>query len=136
MKSLLWLLREIVGENTTGECETVFCAIGVNCQIVPYLNENCMSLSGMSSGLHGQTSATAHPRTREQKKSSANSRRVTRGETRGSQRQSLGEELERICPGQVERDHQHEPAGKLSQSEAENFRDEANQSKIETVWFG
>ena len=33
---------------------------GVNCPMVPYLNEICMSLSGMSSGLHGQTSATAH----------------------------------------------------------------------------
>ena len=52
----------------------------------------------------------------------------------GSQRQ-LGQQ---VCPGQVERDHQHEPEGKLSQSEAEDFRDEdeANQSKIETVWFG
>ena len=70
------------------------------------------------------------------RKSSANSRRATRGETRGSQRQSLGEELERVCPGQVECDHQHESTGKLSQSEAENSRDEneADQSKIEIVW--
>ena len=60
MKSLLWLLREIVGENTKGECETVLCAIGVNCPMDPYLNESCMPLSGMSSGPHGQTSATAH----------------------------------------------------------------------------
>ena len=52
----------------------------------------------------------------------------------GSQRR-LGQQ---VNPGQVERDHQHEPEGKLSQSEAEVFRDEdeANQSKIETVWFG
>ena len=28
--------------------------------MVPYLNESCMSLSGMSSGPHGQTSAPAH----------------------------------------------------------------------------
>ena len=45
-----------------------------------------------------------------------------------------------ICSdrGQFERDHQHRPEGKLSQSEAEDFRDEgeADQSKIETVWFG
>ena len=28
--------------------------------MVPYLNESCMSLSGMPSGPHGQTSAPAH----------------------------------------------------------------------------
>ena len=52
----------------------------------------------------------------------------------GSQRQ-LGQQ---VCPGRVERDHQHRPEGKLSQSEAENFRDddETDQSEIETVWFG
>ena len=52
----------------------------------------------------------------------------------GSQRR-LGQQ---VFPRQIERDHQHRPEGKLSQSEAENFRDEdeANQSKIETVWFG
>ena len=50
----------------------------------------------------------------------------------GSQRQ-LGQQ---VCLGR--RDHQHRPEGKLSQSEAENFRDEneADQSKIETVCFG
>ena len=38
-------------------------------------------------------------------------------------------------PGQVECDHQHESTGKLSQSEAKNFRDEneADQSKIEII---
>ena len=59
MKTLLWLLREIVGENTKGECETVFLATVFKVPMVPYLNESCMSLSGMSSGPHGQTSATA-----------------------------------------------------------------------------
>ena len=79
---------------------------------------------------------TGTPEPVNKRKSNANSRRATRGETRGSQRQSLGEEeLERICPGQVECDHQHESTGKLSQSEAENFQDEneADQSKIEIV---
>ena len=59
MKSLLWswLLREMFAENTEEECETVFCATGIK---VPYLDESCMSLSGMSSGPHGQTSAPAH----------------------------------------------------------------------------
>ena len=53
MKSLLWLwlLREIVAENANEECETVFCTTDIK---VPYLNESCMSLSGMSSGPHGQ----------------------------------------------------------------------------------
>ena len=56
------------------------------------------------------------------KKSSANSRRsfynATRGsETRGEERNTvLGQQ---VCPGQVERDHQYRPEGKLSQSEAE-----------------
>ena len=39
----------------------------------------------------------------------------------GSQRQ-LGQQ---VCPGRVKRDHQHRPEGKLSQSEAENFRAES-----------
>ena len=60
LKSFLWLLRETVAENTKGECETVFYAIGVKGPMVPYLNESCMSLSGMSSGHHGQTSDPAH----------------------------------------------------------------------------
>ena len=62
MKSFLWLwlLQEIVAENTEQECDTVFCAIGIKVPMVPYLNETCMSLSGMSSGPHGQTSAPAH----------------------------------------------------------------------------
>ena len=62
MNSLLWLwlLREIVAENNKEECETVFCATSIKVPIVPYLNESCMSLSGMSSGPHGQTSAPAH----------------------------------------------------------------------------
>ena len=62
MKSLLWLwlVREIVAENTEEECETVFCTTGIKISMVPYLNESCMSLSGMSSGPHGQTSAPAH----------------------------------------------------------------------------
>ena len=62
MKSLvwLWLLREIVAENAKEECEIVFCATGFKVSVVPYLNESCMSLSGMSSGPHGQTSAPAH----------------------------------------------------------------------------
>ena len=53
MKSFSWLLREIVAENTE-KCEIVFCTID------PYLNESCKSLSDMSSGPHGQTSAPAH----------------------------------------------------------------------------
>ena len=62
MKSLLWLwsLREIVAENAKEECETVFCAIGIKIPMVPYLNESCMSLSGMSPGPYGQTSVPAH----------------------------------------------------------------------------
>ena len=60
MKSLLWLLREIVAENTKGERETVFCAIGVKGPMVPYLNGTCMSLSGTSSGPHGQMFAPVH----------------------------------------------------------------------------
>ena len=62
MKSFLWLLllREIVAENTEEECETVCCTTGIKVPMVPYLNETCMSLSGMSSGPHGQTSAPAH----------------------------------------------------------------------------
>ena len=61
-KSLLWLwlLWEIVAENTEEECENVFCATGIKVPMVPYLNESCMSLSGLSSGPHGQTSAPAH----------------------------------------------------------------------------
>ena len=62
MKSLLWLwlLREIVIENTVEEHETVFCATGIKFAMVPYLNGSCMSLSGMSSGPHGQTFPPAH----------------------------------------------------------------------------
>ena len=62
MKSLLWLwlLREIVAENAKEKCETVFCATSIKVPMDPYLNESCMSLSGMSSGPHGQASAPAH----------------------------------------------------------------------------
>ena len=62
MKSFLWLwlLREIIAENAKEECETVFCTTDIKVPMVPYLNESCMSLSGMSSGPHGQTSAPAH----------------------------------------------------------------------------
>ena len=62
MKSLLWLwlLREIVAENTEEECETVFCTTDIKVPMVPYLSESGMSLWGMSSGPHGQTSAPAH----------------------------------------------------------------------------
>ena len=62
MKSLLWLrlLREIAAENAKEECETVFCATSIKVPMDPYLNESCMSFSGMSSGPHGQTSAPAH----------------------------------------------------------------------------
>ena len=62
MKSFLWLwlLQEIVAENTKEKCETVFCATGIEVSMVQYLNESCMSLSGMSAGPHGQTSAPAH----------------------------------------------------------------------------
>ena len=62
MKSLLWLwsLREVVIETAKEECEIVFRATGFKVSMVPYLNESCMSLSGMSSGPHGQTSAPAH----------------------------------------------------------------------------
>ena len=61
-KSLLWLwlLQEIVVENTKQECETVFSMTGIKVSTVPYLNESCMFLSGMSSGPHGQTFAPAH----------------------------------------------------------------------------
>ena len=58
--SWLWLLREIVTENTVEERETVVRATGIKVSTVPYLNEGCMSLSGMSSGPHGQTFAPAH----------------------------------------------------------------------------
>ena len=57
MKSLLWLLQEIVVENTKEECETVVCATSIKVPMVSYLNESCMSLSGMSSC---QTYAPAH----------------------------------------------------------------------------
>ena len=62
MKSLLWLrlLREIVVENAKEECETVFCATGIKVPMFPSLNESCMSLSGMSAGPNGQTSAPVH----------------------------------------------------------------------------
>ena len=62
MKSFfwLWLLREIVDDNAKEECETVFCATGIKVPMVPYLNESCMSLSDMSSGPHGLTSAPVH----------------------------------------------------------------------------
>ena len=36
----LWLLREIVIENTVEELETVFCATGIKVSTVPYLNES------------------------------------------------------------------------------------------------
>ena len=51
MKSLLWklLLREIPGENTDEECETVFCTTDIKVPMVSYLNESYMSLLGMSS---------------------------------------------------------------------------------------
>ena len=79
-------------------------------------------------------------------KNRANSRRsfynATRGsETRGGERNTVlrvrkPTTTETKSLGQVD-DHQHRPEGKLSQSEAEDFRDEdeANQPKIETVWF-
>ena len=62
MKSLswLWLLREIVAENAKKECEIVFGVTGFKVLMVSYLNESCMSPSGMSSGPHGQTSAIAY----------------------------------------------------------------------------
>ena len=62
VKSLLWLwlLREIVIENTVEECEIVFCATGIKFPMVLCLKESCMSLSGMSSRPHGQTSNPAH----------------------------------------------------------------------------
>ena len=59
-KSFLWLLRKIVAENAKEECEIGFGATGFKVLMVSYLNESCMSPSGMSSGPHGQTSATAH----------------------------------------------------------------------------
>ena len=59
-RSFLWLLREIVAENAKEECEIVFCATGFKVPMVSYLNESCMSSSGMSSGPHGQTSAPTH----------------------------------------------------------------------------
>ena len=60
MKSSLWLLREIVAENAKEECETVFCPTGIKDPTVPYLNESCMSLSGISSGPRGRASDPAH----------------------------------------------------------------------------
>ena len=59
-KSFSWLLREIVAETTERECENVFCATGIKVPMVSYLNESCMSPSGMSSGPNGQTFAKAH----------------------------------------------------------------------------
>ena len=53
----LWLLLETVAENAKEECEIVFCATGFKVPMVSHLNESCMSLSGMSSGPHGQTFA-------------------------------------------------------------------------------
>ena len=50
----LWLLQEIVAENSKEECETVLCTTGIKVPMVPYLN------AGMSSGPHSQTSAPAH----------------------------------------------------------------------------
>ncbi len=80
------------------------------------------------------------------KKSSANSRRsfhnATRGnETRGEERNTvlqvrkqrqLGEQ---VCPGWVECDHQRRPEGKLSQSEAENFRAEVRKDKAKVKYW-
>ena len=61
LKSLLWLWSlRIVAENAKEEWETVFWATGIKVPMVQYLNENCMSLPGMSSGPHGQTSDPAH----------------------------------------------------------------------------
>ena len=61
-KSLLRLRsqREIVAEKAKEECEIAFCVTGFNVPMVSYLNESCMSLSDMSSGAHGQTSAPTH----------------------------------------------------------------------------
>ena len=59
-KSSLWLLREIVAENTEEECEIVFCVTGIKFPVVPYLNESYKSLADMSSGVHGLKSAPAH----------------------------------------------------------------------------
>ena len=63
MKSLLWLwsLREIVAENAKEEWETVFCTTGIKVAMVPYLNEKCMFLSGMSSGPHPQRTSSVLP---------------------------------------------------------------------------
>ena len=52
--------------------------------------------------------------------------KATRGEERNTVLQvrkptTIGQQF---GPGRVKRDHQHRPEGKLSQSEAENFRDE------------
>ena len=60
MKSFSWLPQEIVIENAKEECVIVFRATGFKVSMIPYLNESCMSPSGMSSGPHGQTSTTAH----------------------------------------------------------------------------
>ena len=49
----------MVAENIEEE-GTGFCTTGIEVLMVPYLNESCMSLVGMSSGPHGQTSAPAH----------------------------------------------------------------------------
>ena len=56
-KSLLWLwlLREIVIENTVEEREIGFCATGIKVSTVPYMNESCMS-----SVPHGQTFVPVH----------------------------------------------------------------------------
>ena len=58
--SFSWLLQEIVIENAKEERETVFRATVFKVSMVTYLNESCMSLSGMSSGPHGQTPDPAH----------------------------------------------------------------------------
>ena len=80
-----------------------------------------------------ETARDRDPRTREQKKSSANSRRATRGETRASQRRSLEKNLNLSAQDQSNLIMDTNQQGSCL-SPRQNFRDEdeAYQSKIET----
>ena len=62
MKSFLslWLLLAIVAKNLKERDENVFCASDIKVPLVPYLNESCMSVSGISPGPQDQNFASAN----------------------------------------------------------------------------
>ena len=62
MKSFLslWLLLAIVAKNLNKRNENVFCANDIKVPLVPYLNESCMSVSGISPGSQDQNFASAN----------------------------------------------------------------------------